>query len=159
MKKFIILILSLVLILSLAACAANPETPATTAPAATEPAASNPALENPATDPAPEGEETEPADAKVEFKFIVMDKDGKETPFTISTDKETVGEALLENGLIEGEMGDYGLYVKAVNGQTLDYNTDGMYWAFYENGQYGLTGVDQTKIDPNVTYMFKAEAA
>ena len=52
MKKIFAIILSLVLILSLAACAAAP---AATEPAATEPAVSNPTLENPATEPAPEG--------------------------------------------------------------------------------------------------------
>lgn len=156
MKKIFAIILSLVLILSLAACTAAP---AATEPAATEPAVSNPALENPATEPAPEGEETEPAVSKAEFTFIVVDKDGKETPFTIATDKTYVGEALIDEGLIEGEEGPYGLYVKTVNGQTLDYDTDGMYWSFYVDGEYGLTGVDMTEIVPGTTYMFKAEAA
>ena len=156
MKKIFAIILSLVLIISLAACAAAP---AATEPAATEPAVSNPALENPATEPAPEGEETEPSVAKTEFTFIVVDKDGKETPFTIATDKTYVGEALIDEGLIEGEEGPYGLYVKTVNGQTLDYDTDGMYWSFYVDGEYGLTGVDMTEIVPGTTYMFKAEAA
>lgn len=155
MKKIFAIVLSLVLILSLAACAA----PAATEPAATEPAVSNPALENPATEPAPEGEETEPAVSKAEFTFIVVDKDGKETPFTIATDKTYVGEALIDEGLIEGVEGPYGLYVKTVNGQTLDYDTDGMYWSFYVDGEYGLTGVDMTEIVPGTTYMFKAEAA
>lgn len=158
MKKIFAIILSLVLILSLAACAA----PAATEPAATEPAASGPAMNNPATDPAPEGEETKPSEPeanKVEFEFIVMDKDGKEESFTISTDKTIVGEALMEEGLLEGEEGPYGLYVKAVNGMPLDYDTDGMYWAFYIDGEYGLTGVDQTEIVPGTTYMFKAESA
>ena len=156
MKKIFAIILSLVLILSLAACAAAP---AASEPAATEPAVSNPALENPATEPAPEGEETEPSVAKTEFTFIVVDKDGKETPFTIATDKTYVGEALIDEGLIEGEEGPYGLYVKTVNGQTLDYDTDGMYWSFYVDGEYGLTGVDMTEIVPGTTDMFKAEAA
>ena len=156
MKKIFAIILSLVLILSLTACAAAP---AATEPAATEPAVSNPALENPATEPAPEGEETEPAVSKAEFTFIVVDKDGKETPFTVATDKTYVGEALIDEGLIEGEEGPYGLYVKTVNGQTLDYDTDGMYWSFYVDGEYGLTGVDMTEIGPGTTYMFKAEAA
>ena len=89
----------------------------------------------------------------------MVDKDGKETPFTIATDKTYVGEALIDEGLIEGEEGPYGLYVKTVNGQTLDYDTDGMYWSFYVDGEYGLTGVDMTEIVPGTTYMFKAEAA
>jgi hypothetical protein len=51
------------------------------------------------------------------------------------------------------------MYIKSVLGQTLDYETDGMYWAFYVNGEYALTGVDQTPIQPDTGYMLKAEAA
>ena len=40
-----------------------------------------------------------------------MDKDGNETNFEIHTDKTTVGEALMEVGLLEGEESEYGLFV------------------------------------------------
>ena len=89
------------------------------------------------------------------FYFNVVDKDGKETRFEIHTDKTTVGEALLELGLIEGDMGDYGLYVKKVNGITAVYEEDGTYWAFYVGNSYGMTGVDMTDIEPGATYAFK----
>jgi len=93
------------------------------------------------------------------FSFTVIDPEGKETAFEITTQKTTVGEALMDEGLIAGEPGDYGLYVKTVNGLTLDYDKDGMYWSFYQDGQYALTGVDQTEIREGVTYTFKAESA
>ncbi|MBP3570978.1 MAG: hypothetical protein J6M42_03385 [Clostridia bacterium] len=89
------------------------------------------------------------------FYFNVVDKDGKETKFEIHTDKTTVGEALLELGLIEGEEGPYGLYVKKVNGITAEYEVDGTYWAFYIGDDYGMTGVDMTDIEPGATYAFK----
>lgn len=91
------------------------------------------------------------------FNFSVVDKDGIQTDFFVKTDKTIVGEALLENGLIEGEDSEYGLYVKTVNGITLDYNTDGKYWAFYVNGAYATSGVDTTVIDTSAHYVFKAE--
>ncbi|MBQ3004587.1 MAG: DUF4430 domain-containing protein [Clostridia bacterium] len=91
------------------------------------------------------------------FDFTVVDSDSKETKFRISTDKKTVGEALQELKLIEGEEGPYGLYVKTVNGITLDYDKDGKYWAFYVNGEYGQTGVDATDIVEGTSYSFKAE--
>ena len=72
--------------------------------------------------------------------------------FTIKTDKETVGEALQEHGLIEGEDGAYGLYVKKVNGIVADYDEDQTFWAFYINGEYAMTGVDGTLIEEGVTY-------
>ena len=59
--------------------------------------------------------------------------------------------------LIAGEDSEYGLYVKTVNGVTVDYDTDGKYWAFYVDGEYAATGVDSTDITAGATYTFKAE--
>ena len=96
-------------------------------------------------------------EGKTQFTFTVVDKDGKETAFEIHTDKTMVGEALLELNLIEGEEGAYGLYVKTVNGITADYDVDQTYWAFYVNGEYGMTGVDSTNVEAGATYTFKVE--
>ena len=94
---------------------------------------------------------------ETKFNFTVTDLEGNETAFEINTDKKTVGEALLDLELIAGDESEYGLYVKTVNGITLDYDKDGAYWAFYVNGEYGSTGVDATDIVPGTTYTFKAE--
>ena len=72
--------------------------------------------------------------------------------FTIKTDKETVGDALMEHELITGDQGDYGLYIKSVNGIRADYDKDKAYWAFYEDGEYALTGVDGAVINEDVRY-------
>ena len=104
-----------------------------------------------------EAQEIVLGEGSVKFTFIVVDADGNETNFVVSTDKETVGDALLEQNLIEGEEGDYGLYVKTVNGITADYDTDQTYWAFYVNGEYASTGVDSTPVNEGDTYEFKVE--
>ncbi len=91
------------------------------------------------------------------FTFEVVDPDGKVETFDIKTDAASVGEALMNEGLVVGEDGPYGLYVKTVNGLTLDYETDGMYWAFYVNGEYGMSGCELTEIEDGATYAFKAE--
>ena len=91
------------------------------------------------------------------FMFTVVDQDGNETLFAINTDKETVGEALLELELIKGEEGAYGLYVKEVNGIVADYDVTKTYWAFYVNGEYATSGVDTTKIEADTSYAFKVE--
>lgn len=96
-------------------------------------------------------------EGSTQFGLTVTDKDGNETQFTIHTDKETVGEALLELNLIAGDEGEYGLYVKTVNGITADYDTDGVYWAFYVNGEYASTGVDSTPITEGESYALKVE--
>lgn len=91
------------------------------------------------------------------FLFTVVDDNGEETGFNIRTDKTFVGEALQELGLIDGEDGPYGLYVKTVNGITYDYDADGKYWAFYLDGEYAPTGVDVTEIDESAVYSFRVE--
>ena len=80
-------------------------------------------------------------EGSVKFTFIVVDADGNETNFVVSTDKETVGDALLELNLIEGDDSEYGL----------------TYWAFYVNGEYSNTGVDSTPVNEGDTYEFKVE--
>lgn len=91
------------------------------------------------------------------FTFTVVDGEGNEVSCEIKTDKTVVGDALLDLGLIAGDDGDYGLYVKTVNGITADYDVDGTYWAFYIDGEYAMSGVDTTDIAEGATYMFKVE--
>lgn len=105
----------------------------------------------------PKVEATVMGEGATVFDFTVTDKDGNITAFEIHTDKTIVGDALLELGLIAGDAGDYGLYVKKVNGITADYDVDKTYWAFYINGEYAMSGVDMTTITAGDTYSFKVE--
>ena len=89
------------------------------------------------------GEKTLSVEVKAEDKSVL---------FTIHTDKKTVGEALLEHELIDGDEGPYGLYVKVVNGITADFDEDQTYWAFYIDGELAMTGVDMTDIDESAAY-------
>lgn len=90
---------------------------------------------------------------KGEKTLTVVVKAGDESvTFTIKTDKATVGEALLEHELISGEQGQYGMYIKSVNGIEADYDKDQAYWAFYVNDDYALSGVDTTEITEGSTY-------
>lgn len=129
MKKLLSLLLAMVMILSIAACTSAPaET--TTAPVETT---------------------TAPA-AGVPFTVIVTDVDGTETTFTYTSDAASVGEALLAEGLIAGDEGEYGLYITSVNGITADWTTENAYWAFYIDGAYAETGVDSTPITEGAVY-------
>lgn len=76
---------------------------------------------------------------------------------TVNTDAETVGAALAELNIVAGEESEWGLYVKTVNGITADYNVDGTYWAFYIDGEYAMTGLDATEINPDSIYLLVVE--
>lgn len=75
------------------------------------------------------------------FQVEVVVEDHSVT-FTINTDKATVGDALIEHNLIAGDAGEFGLYVKEVNGITADYDVDQHYWGFNQNGEMMMVGVD-----------------
>lgn len=96
---------------------------------------------------------------EVSFTFEIVHLDGTTKTIDVTTTKTNVGDALLEKGYIAGESDTYGLYVKTVDGETLDYNKDNAYWAFYINGEYAATGVSSTKPESGVVYSFKAEKA
>lgn len=83
---------------------------------------------------------------------LVVEAGERSITLTVKTDKSTLGEALIEHNLIEGEMGDYGLYVKKVNGMVADYDIDQSYWALYINGEYGMSGVDTTPVTEGTVY-------
>ncbi len=147
MKKLFVMLLTLTLVLSLAACAK---------PAQETPQGGNQGTQGTTDVTTHPGPLQLMGTGKNEFPFSVTDLDGKTAYFLIRTDREIVGEALQELGLLEGEEGPYGLYVMTVNGITLKWETHKAYWAFYVNGQYGATGVDQTIIEAGVDYAFVA---
>ncbi len=90
-------------------------------------------------------EDTELGEGAVTVKVEVKAED-KSVTFTVHTDKTVLGDALLEHSLIAGDEGEFGLYVKAVNGMTADYDVNQAYWAFYKDGEMMNTGVDGATI-------------
>lgn len=97
------------------------------------------------TDPieAPEkAEATAIGEGQYTFNFTATFLDGSAEHYTVSTDCATVGEALLDLGLIEGEMGAFGIYIKTVCGVTADYDIDQTYWALYVDGEMAMAGAD-----------------
>jgi hypothetical protein len=88
------------------------------------------------------------------FRFEVTDDTETVTAWDVHTDETTVGAALLEVGLIAGDMFSFGLMVTEVNGLTADFDADGAWWAFYIGGEMAAMGVDSTGIEPDTTYAF-----
>jgi hypothetical protein len=84
--------------------------------------------------------------------YVEVKVDDKSVTFTIHTDKTILGDALLDHGLIAGENGMYGLYVKTVNGMLADYDVDASYWSFYKGGEMMMTGVDGESISGGEHY-------
>lgn len=75
--------------------------------------------------------------------------------FTLRTDGASLEDVMLEHGLVEGEDGPYGLYIKKVNGILADYDADATYWTILENGSMAATGASGIMIEDGGTYEFK----
>ena len=147
-KKLLALVLAFVLTAAAALTGCSTTPAETTAPPAETTEA-----------PAETAPVTELGEGASNFGLTIVDKEGVTHLYRVHTNVGMMGEALIEVDLIDGEQGPYGMYIKSVLGQVLDYETDGMYWAFYANGEYALTGVDQTPVEHDGEYMLKAEAA
>ena len=78
--------------------------------------------------------------------------DGYSVTFTVKTDEEFLGTALLALGLIDGEDGPYGLYIKSVNGMVADYSVDRTYWSISKSGDPLMTGIDSTPVENGAHY-------
>ena len=76
----------------------------------------------------------------------VVGPDGTSKEHTVKTDSsKNLRQALEGAGLISGEEGAYGLYVKVVDGITADYDIDGSWWSLTKEGEL-CSGVDSTPI-------------
>lgn len=119
MKKLVAVLLALVLALSVCACGA-----------------------------AADGGETsrQTGEALKSFTVTVVYEDGSSKDFQYESAEQYVGTVLLEDGLIEGEMGQYGLEIHTVDGIKAVYAEDGAYWAIYEGEEYAMQGIDTTPV-------------
>jgi hypothetical protein len=139
MKKVLSILMAVLIIVSLAACGNNvAQTPSTEQGSSLWDSAT---YKEDTT--LGEGAKTVVVEVKVEDKSV---------NFTIKSDAETLGEALLSHNLITGEESEFGLYIKTVNGILADYDVDGSYWGFFKNGEYMMSGVDTTKFSDGEHY-------
>ena len=152
-KIFLALCLAVTMTLSLVACSGSPEPGASTDPGSQ----TTGETEEPASTLPADGSEV--GEGQHSFTFQAKMVDGTEYTYTVHTDEETVGAALLALGFIDGEESSYGLYVTTVLGTTLDYDADGYYWLISENGTSSSVGVDSISIQDGSTYAFTATAA
>jgi hypothetical protein len=102
---------------------------------------------------------TEENGTPITITLEVIGPDGTSKEHTVKTDSSKNLRQALENaGLISGEEGAYGLYVKVVDGVTADYDVDGSYWSLTKNGVL-CSGVDSTEIADGDTCSVSAAAA
>lgn len=95
--------------------------------------------------------------ASVSVKTVILEvvhKDGSKKEFTMETEAENLRAALEQEKLIEGEESDYGLFVKTVDGETVDDANEEWWKLTDKDGEMTPTGVDDTKIADGDVYVF-----
>lgn len=80
------------------------------------------------------------------ISVTVVHKDGSEKSFSYQTDAEYLAEVLLNEGLISGDEGAYGLYVTTVDGEEANYDVDQSWWCLTKDGNEWMYGVSDTAI-------------
>ena len=141
MKKLFAVLLALVMVLSLCACGAGEQT-------STDPTdnASSEATAG-SFDEIPDDNE-----GLMEFTVTVVHSDGTSKEFTYHTADKFVGMVLVENGLIKGNDGPYGMEITEVDGEKAVYSEDKAYWAIYVGSEYATTGIDSTPVEDGGSY-------
>ena len=76
----------------------------------------------------------------------VVHKDKSKNTFTYKTDAEYLEEVLVGEDLVEGEEGQYGLYIKVVDGEKADYDEDGAYWSIEQDGEPSVLGAGEMPV-------------
>ena len=96
--------------------------------------------------------ETGSQDAEAaEITVKVIHGDGSEKEFPISTTAENLGDALVEEGLVEGEESSYGLFITTVDGETAD-DSNQEWWCLTKGGEMWNYGADTFELTLTVGY-------
>ena len=81
----------------------------------------------------------------------VVHKDGSAKTFSLDTDQEYLGPALVEGGVVEDNQSSYGLYILTADGETADESAQ-EWWNITRGGESLTTGADSTPIADGEQY-------
>ncbi|MFT3983496.1 MAG: DUF4430 domain-containing protein [Lachnospiraceae bacterium] len=81
-----------------------------------------------------------------EIAVTFIHEDLSEKSVAIKTNAAYLGDALMQENLIAGEAGEYGLYVTDADGEHADESKQ-EWWCFTKEGETLLTGADTTPIE------------
>ena len=82
----------------------------------------------------------------------VVHKDGSEKVFTCQTEEELLGKVLVNENIVVGNYGEFGLYFDTADGEKADWNVDNGWWQVFVGEEAAITGADQIPITDGGTY-------
>ncbi|MBQ8649526.1 MAG: DUF4430 domain-containing protein [Clostridia bacterium] len=84
--------------------------------------------------------------SQTEITVKLVLSDGEEKTFELKTEKQTLGDALYENGLVSEEEYASGFYT-VIDGVRADYNEDGAWWCVTKGGEMTTVGMNEQTIE------------
>lgn len=90
----------------------------------------------------------QPSGGGKNISVTVIHGDKTEKTFTYQTDAEYLGEVLIEEKLVTGDNGDYGLFITEADGETANESLR-QWWCITKGGESVNTSADQTPIHDN----------
>jgi len=88
------------------------------------------------------GTRPDPVAGGKNITVTVVHGDGSQKVFEYATDAEYLGEVLVSEELVNGEVGQYGLYFDTVDGEQAVWETDQAYWSILIGEEYATVGAD-----------------
>lgn len=82
------------------------------------------------------------AEGSKSITVTVNHGDKTQKVFAYRSDAGYLGDVLVEEGLVQGEIGPYGLEIHTVDGETASWEDNHSYWALYIGTDYATTGAD-----------------
>ena len=82
----------------------------------------------------------------------VVHKDGSEKVFTCQTEEEFLGKVLVNENIVVGNYGEFGLYFDTADGEKADWNVDNGWWQVFIGEEAAITGADQIPIANGDTF-------
>ena len=66
--------------------------------------------------------------------------------YVVKTTRDNLADVLTDNDIVEGEDGEYGLYILSANGYTADSSKE-EWWGLYKSGEMLMTGANDTPVE------------
>ena len=83
---------------------------------------------------------------------VVVHKDGSEKTFNYNTSEEFLAPVLVENGLVQGQEDQYGLYIHYADGERAVWEQDAAWWGLYVGDEQSMVGASSQPIEDGGVY-------
>ncbi len=82
---------------------------------------------------------------------VVSVRDDVETSDKVKTDKEYLGELLIEKDMVTYDESQYGMYIRGING-LMDDSDNQYWWCILVDGESAVNGADTLILEDGKTY-------